>query len=112
MIARCATACRFASPEQRRLSYLASPSLRLMFDCYHVGRSGGDIISQLQEFSPLIGHIQFAAIPDRGPPDTGTEDFGKVFAAIDEIGWTRPLGAEYLPVGAVEDSLRWMEWRN
>ena len=45
------------------------PNLRLMFDCYHVGRTEGDVIARLRALMPLIGHIQFAAVPDRGPPD-------------------------------------------
>ena len=92
---------------------LASPRLRLMFDCYHVGRTEGDVVGRLHACRDLIGHIQFAAVPDRGPPDTGTLDYGPVFDAIRDIGWSRPLGAEYRPDGATEASLGWLRaWRD
>jgi len=79
-----------------------------MFDCYHVGRTEGDVITQLQARLPLIGHIQFASIPNRKSPDQGTLDYTQVFATLDSLGWTRPLGAEYHPDGATENSLDWM----
>jgi hydroxypyruvate isomerase len=80
-----------------------------MFDCYHVGRTEGDLISRLRTHLPIIGHIQFASVPDRGPPDGGEIDYGVVFAEIDQLGWATPLGAEYKPVGATEASLDWMK---
>ncbi|MEJ6389338.1 hydroxypyruvate isomerase family protein [Gymnodinialimonas ulvae] len=84
------------------------PNLRLMFDCYHVGRTEGDVIARLTALYPIIGHIQFAAVPDRGAPDHGTLDYADVFAAITALGWYRPLGAEYKPDGRTEDTLAWM----
>lgn len=84
------------------------PNLRLMFDCYHVGRTEGDVITRLRALYPLIGHIQFASVPDRGAPDRGTLDYADVFAAIAALGWSRPLGAEYRPNGRTEASLDWM----
>jgi hydroxypyruvate isomerase len=87
---------------------LAAPNLKIMFDCYHVGRTERDVIGRFRALLPLIGHIQFAAVPDRGPPDHGAVDYAAVFSAIDASGWTRPLGAEYRPDGPTEASLGWM----
>ena len=56
----------------------------------------------------LKPHIQFASLPNRKSPDQGTLDYTQVFAAIEALGWTRPLGAEYHPDGATENSLDWM----
>lgn len=87
---------------------VAVSNLKLMFDCYHVGRSEGDVIERLHAVSPLIGHIQFAGVPDRSDPGTGDVDYRSVFAEIDRLGWTTPLGAEYRPVGDTDASLEWM----
>ena len=87
---------------------LARPNLRLMFDCYHVGRTEGDVAGRLSALLPVIGHIQFAAVPDRGAPDHGDVDFDAVFARIDALGWDKPLGAEYRPSGETDASLAWM----
>lgn len=87
---------------------IGAPNLRLMFDCYHVGRTEGDVIGRLQALLPIIGHIQFASVPDRGPPDRGVLDYSAVFATLEAAGWARPLGAEYRPDGTTADSLRWL----
>lgn len=85
-----------------------APNLKLMFDCYHVGLTEDDVLSRLSDLMPIIGHIQFAAIPDRGPPDTGEIDFDTVFRHLDGLGWDRPLGAEYRSPGATDASLEWL----
>ena len=85
-----------------------APNLKLMFDCYHVGRTEGDVMGSLRDSFAAVGHIQFAAVPDRGAPDHGDVDYRSVFAEIDRLGWDRPLGAEYRPAGATEESLDWM----
>lgn len=74
---------------------VGAPNLKLMFDCYHVGRTEGDVMTRLTDLMPLIGHIQFAAVPDRGVPDHGELNYAAVFAHIDALGWRAPLGAEF-----------------
>lgn len=88
---------------------LGFANLKLMFDCYHVGRTEGDILTRLDALLPIIGHIQFASVPDRGPPSGGELDYRTIFDHIDALGWAHPLGAEYKPVGRTEDTLGWME---
>ena len=85
-----------------------APNLKLMFDCYHVGRTEGDVVGRLNACLDHIGHIQFASVPERGQPTGGTLDYQRVFTAIDALGWLRPLGAEYHPNGPTEASLGWM----
>lgn len=87
---------------------VAAPNLALMFDCYHVGRTEGNVMTHLAELLPIIGHIQFASVPDRGTPDHGEIDYQTVFSAIRDLGWTKPLGAEYKPVGKTEETLQWL----
>ena len=89
------------------ISDVAQPNLKLMFDCYHVGRTEGDVIARLDALYSIIGHVQFASVPDRGPPDQGEVDYRAVFAAIDALGWDKPLGAEYRPPGETDASLGW-----
>lgn len=87
---------------------VSAPNLKLMFDCYHVGRTEGDVIAQLERHLPIIGHIQFAGVPDRGTPDQGNLDYRTIFNRIRDLGWTTPLGAEYKPGGNIDDTLGWM----
>ena len=84
------------------------PHLRLMFDCYHVQRTEGDVVERLKRLMPIIGHVQVASSPDRGPPDHGDLDYGRVWATLTRLGWARPIGAEYKPGGETEASLGWL----
>lgn len=90
------------------ITSVGASNLKMMFDCYHVGRTEGDITTRFNDLLPIIGHIQFASVPDRGPPDHGELDFTTIFAAIADAGWAAPLGAEYKPKGPTEKSLSWM----
>ena len=98
------------STDQARdiIQAVGHPSLRLMFDCYHVGRTEGDLITRLTDLLPYIGHIQFASVPDRGAPDHGEIEYRTIFATLKKLGWDRPLGAEYRPTGSTDSSLGWM----
>lgn len=93
---------------QMILSEVSAANLKLMFDCYHVQRMEGDLTHRLASLWPLIGHIQFASVPDRAAPDAGEVDYKYVFHVIADLGFSGPLGAEYKPKGATEDSLAWM----
>ena len=84
------------------------PNLKLMFDCYHAARSGADVLELLPQLLPILGHVQFASVPDRAEPDHGDLDYAPVFALLDELGWTHPLGAEYRPAASVEHGLGWL----
>jgi len=94
---------------QQIIETVAAKNLKLMFDCYHVQVVEGDICRKLKSLLPIIGHIQFAAAPNRTAPDDGELDFGYVFKAIADLGYTAPLGAEYKPSGPTEESLGWMQ---
>jgi len=47
-------------------------NLKVMFDCYHIQIMQGDLGRRIKQHLPSIGHIQFAAVPDRGEPDLGS----------------------------------------
>ncbi|WP_439105414.1 hydroxypyruvate isomerase family protein [Celeribacter marinus] len=88
---------------------VSRPNLKLMFDCYHIGRTEGDVATRAKTLLPFIGHIQFASVPDRGPPDNGELDYWFLFSALDALGWTAPLGAEYKPNGDTDATLGWLK---
>jgi hydroxypyruvate isomerase len=87
---------------------LDRPNLRLMFDFYHVARMEGDAMRRFADLLPLIGHVQIASVPDRGPPDHGDLDYGFVFTELARLGWSRPIGAEYLSHAPTARTLDWM----
>jgi len=87
---------------------VGTSNLKLMFDCYHTQIMQGDLTERLKRTLPYIGHIQIAAVPDRGEPDTGEVNYPYLLAALDAMGWDGHVGAEYKPRGTAEEGLGWM----
>jgi hydroxypyruvate isomerase len=87
---------------------VGAENLRLMFDCYHVQIMEGNLSRRLEKLMPYIGNIQFASVPDRGPPDHGELNYAHIFETIVGLGYHRPLSAEYKPRGDTDASLGWM----
>ncbi len=87
---------------------VAAPNLKIMFDCYHIGIMQGDLTRRIQTHLSDIGHIQFAAVPDRSEPDLGEINYANLLPAIQDMGWHTPFGAEYKPRGTTNEGLSWM----
>ncbi|MEP3947279.1 TIM barrel protein [Ascidiaceihabitans sp.] len=96
--------------EQARdiIAQVGKPNIALMFDCYHVQLMEGDLTHRLSDLLPVIGHIQFALVPDRGAPIGGEINYPYIFEVISDLGYNAPLGAEYKPKGPTEKTLDWM----
>lgn len=91
---------------------VGADNIKLMFDCYHVQLMEGDLTHRIRSLLPRIGHIQFASVPDRGPPDHGEINYAHVFRVIAELGYTAPLGAEYKSNTPTDATLDWLlKWR-
>lgn len=89
---------------------LDQPNLRLMFDCYHTQIMQGDLTRRIEAHLALIGHIQIAAVPDRGEPDAGEVNYPELLKSIAGFGYSRPIGAEYKPRGGdTAEGLGWLE---
>lgn len=83
--------------------------LAVQADIFHMAMMGEDIVPALRSCAPHLGHIQFADAPGRHEPGTGDLDFPAIFAAIDALGYTGWVGAEYQPSGDTAASLGWLE---
>lgn len=90
------------------ITEVGAANLKLMFDCYHVQLMEGDLTHRLSDLHPIIGHIQFASVPDRGAPGQGEINYDHIFAHIRSLGWSTPLGAEYKTTGPTEPTLGWL----
>jgi hydroxypyruvate isomerase len=86
---------------------VGKPNIRMQFDFYHAQIVGGDLIYRLEKFLPVIGHLQCAAVPSRHEPDEGEVNYAAVFEAVDRVGYSGWIGAEYRPRARTEDGLGW-----
>ena len=89
---------------------LGRDNLKIMFDGYHVQIMQGDLIRRFEAHRNLVGHVQIAAVPDRGEPDEGEVHYPNLVAAIRAMGYAAPIGAEYKPRhGPTEAGLGWLD---
>ena len=89
---------------------VARPNVRLQYDAYHMQRMEGDITATLDEYWPLISHIQIADVPGRHEPGTGEINYRFVLDHLARKGYQGAVGLEYRPsTGRAEDSFGWLE---
>lgn len=81
--------------------------LGLQFDVYHVQVTEGDITKRMEQYMPVIAHMQIADVPARNEPGTGEIGWAFVFRRMDELGYRGWVGCEYRPAGETVAGLRW-----
>lgn len=87
---------------------LDRPELKIMFDCYHMQITGGDLLERFKAHRALIGHVQFAAVPSRAEPDEGEIAYHRLLPALAAAGYDGPFGAEYKPRADTAAGLDWL----
>jgi hydroxypyruvate isomerase len=91
------------------IAEVGKENLKLMFDCYHLQIMEGDLTRRLTHHRDIIGHVQFASVPERAEPDLGEVNYRHIFAMLKALDYDAPLGAEYKPVATTEGGLGWMK---
>jgi hydroxypyruvate isomerase len=81
----------------------------LQFDVYHVQVTEGDITKRMEQFMPVIAHMQIADVPARNEPGTGEIGWEYVFRRMDALGYGGWVGCEYRPAGETDAGLGWLK---
>jgi len=81
----------------------------LQFDVYHCQTTEGDITKRMEQFLPVIAHMQIADVPARNEPGTGEIGWRFVFRRMDELGYRGWVGCEYRPAGDTVAGLTWRQ---
>ena len=89
------------------IAKVGRPNIRMQFDFYHAQIVGGDLSYRLEEYLPVIGHLQCGSVPSRHEPDEGEINYPAVFEIVDKLGYEGWIGAEYRPRGRTEEGLGW-----
>ncbi|MBV8310277.1 MAG: TIM barrel protein, partial [Planctomycetaceae bacterium] len=86
---------------------VGSPSLKLLFDIYHVQIMDGDIITRLRQNKEYLGHVHTAGNPGRGELDETQEIYyPPIMKALLEIGYQGHVGQEFIPTRDPMEGLR------
>jgi hydroxypyruvate isomerase len=75
-----------------------SPSMKLLFDVYHVQIMNGDVIRRIRQYKDLIGHYHTAGNPGRAELDDTQEiNYPAVMRAIVATGYKGFVAQEFIP---------------
>lgn len=88
---------------------LQHDNLKIMFDCYHIQITQGNLKYYLKKYLSLIEHIQIAGVPNRAEPDEGDINYPELLAYLEKLGYYDYIGAEYKPRTTTESGLSWLE---
>jgi len=83
-----------------------SPSVKMLFDCYHMQIMNGNLISTIEKNIDIIEHFHAAGVPGRHELFIGELNYPNIVKRIDEIGYKKYFGLEYFPTMPSEESLK------
>ena len=88
------------------------PNIGLQFDFYHVQIMDGDLIRNFDLYLDDIDHIQVSSVQGRHEPNDGEINYPFIFEYINASAYDGWIGCEYMPAGATQDGLAWLDaWR-
>lgn len=82
-----------------------SPALTILYDLYHQQLTEGNLLDNLRQYLPVVGHIHTAGAPERHELVGGENDYGVLFAEIDRLGYDGFVGLEFRPTLSDEDAI-------
>lgn len=72
-----------------------SPACKILFDIYHLQKTEGNIISNIDRCWDEIAYFQIGDNPGRKEPNTGEINYKNIFKHIHEKGYAGILGMEH-----------------
>jgi hydroxypyruvate isomerase len=98
-----------SSADGRRVIDRVGSGVALLYDAYHLGMMGEDIVAAVAARDFV--HVQVADAPGRHEPGTGHLPFTEFFDALERSDYGGYVGLEYAPSRGTDDSLRWLRAR-
>ena len=84
------------------LARLAPIGWRLQLDTWHLGLTDLDVPAAIRRAGRQIGHVQWADVPGRHEPGTGTLNWSAIVEALRTAGYHGAVGLEYRPTSGFE----------
>ena len=88
------------------LKTVSSPSVRMLFDIYHMQIMAGDVTAFIRKNIAWIGHFHVAGVPGRHEPRESELNYPFILKEIDRLGFAGHVGLEYWPTMDPAQSLR------
>ena len=91
------------------LNDVNSKNLFIQYDIYHMQIMEGDLVRTITNNLDHIKHIQIADNPGRHEPGSGEINYSIIFNALEDLGYDRYVGCEYIPEGSTLDGIAWIQ---
>jgi hydroxypyruvate isomerase len=88
------------------LKKVDSPSVKMLFDIYHMQIMTGNLVAFIRDNIEYIGHFHIAGVPGRNEPASCELNYQFILDEIDKLGYSGYAGLEYWPTIDDEKSLR------
>ncbi len=85
---------------------IGSPKLKVLYDAYHMQLNEGSLCDNIRTYGDQFGHIHVADAPGRHEPGTGEINYAKVFACLEESGYTGLVGFELIPEATTAEAVK------
>lgn len=85
---------------------LASPRMKMLFDCYHMQIMEGDLCTHIETNIDVIGHFHSAGVPGRNELFGGEVHYPRIIDHIESLGYAGTFGLEYAPKLPAAESLK------
>jgi hydroxypyruvate isomerase len=83
-------------------------NLSLLFDTFHLGSNGVDLVKTATAVGANIAHVQLADSPGRGEPGSGSLPIDATLDALKAAGYQGVAACEYKPTTDTHTSLAWL----
>jgi hydroxypyruvate isomerase len=87
---------------------VGSRNVFFQLDTYHLGVAGEDIVASVGRASTRIGHVQFADVPGRHEPGTGSLSFRAILDGLAEVPYADAVGLEFVPANSAGPDFRFL----
>jgi hydroxypyruvate isomerase len=88
------------------LKRVGSPSVKMLYDIYHMQIMDGNILAFIKENLAYIGHFHVAGVPGRNEPVRCELDYPYILGEIGKMGYAGYFGLEYWPTVEPGKSLK------
>ncbi|MDD4080099.1 MAG: TIM barrel protein [Eubacteriales bacterium] len=84
---------------------VGSPSVKLLYDAYHMQIMEGNIIETIKANAKYFGHFHIADVPGRHQPGTGELNYANIIKALKDTGYSGIVGFEFSPSGKPDEEV-------
>jgi hydroxypyruvate isomerase len=85
---------------------VGNPHVKFLYDFFHEQIAEGNLIAKLEKNLDLLGLVHVADVPGRHQPGTGEINYSNIFRKLAQLGYSRYVAMEFIPLGDPVKELR------